>query len=89
MLREPIGVGGDDRHVAGVDNFGHDRQSSALAGISQQAQCLLAEALEVVGRRAWLEGPASEHGRAGSFDRVRGLEQLLAALHSAWTGHHR
>ena len=48
---------------------------------------LSAQALEVVGAGARLEGAAAQHGGAGLLDGVGDLDDLFAALDAARAGH--
>ena len=59
---------------------------SSLAS-SQQPQALVAESLEAVRRRARLVGAAAQHRAAALLHRLRGRQQLLAALDRARPGH--
>jgi hypothetical protein len=56
-------------------------------GFLQQLQAVLAHALERVGRRARLVGPAAEDGHAHRGELLRGLEEHLPVLDRAGAGH--
>ena len=84
---EDVGVLGDGLHLAGLHHLGDHRQTGPLACLGQEPQPVEAQALERVGARARLERAAAQHVRAGSGDRVGGLEELLPRLDGAWPGH--
>jgi hypothetical protein len=75
--------------VARVHHLRDDRQARPRLGLGEQAQALLAEPLERVGRGARLVGTAPEHRGAGIADGGRGLQHLLARLDRARPGDHR
>jgi hypothetical protein len=92
MLRAPICSVGDLQQllqVARVHHLGDDRQARPRLGFGEQAQPLLAEPLERVGRGARLEGTAAEHRGAGIAHSGRGFQHLLARLDRARPGDHR
>src|SRR6184192_3426217 len=70
-----------------VEDLGNDGHAGLALRAREQLEPFLAEALEVVGRRARLERAAAQHVGAGLLHRVRGLEEHLLALHRAWSGH--
>ena len=72
--------------VAHVHQLGDDRHAGLLLRLLQQAEALVAEALERVRRGARLVGAAAQQLRAGVLDRVRGLEQHVARLDGARAG---
>ena len=53
-------------------------KSGFFAGLAQNLERLQAQALEVVGRGAWLVGSAAQHGGTRPLYRVRRVEQLRA-----------
>ena len=77
----------DDRlDVAGVHQLGDDRQAGLRLRLGEQAQPLLPEALEAVGRGARLVGAAAEQARAaGRHEPGRG-QRLVARLDGARPG---
>ena len=77
----------DDRlDVARVHQLGDDRQPGLRLGLGEQAQALLAQALEGVRARARLVGAAAEQARAAGRDRARGGHDLVARLDRARAG---
>ena len=66
---EHVGVARDQRHVGRRHHLGDDRQAGLVARGGQDLQALLAQAPEVVGRGARLEGAAAQHVRAGRLAR--------------------
>ena len=72
----------------GLHDLGDDRQPGPVARLGEVAQGLDAQALEGVRAGPRLEGAAAEDRRAGRGDRVGRLEELVAALDRARSGHH-
>ena len=83
---EHVGVLGDDRDVAGVDDLGDDRQAGDLADVGEDLEALHAEALEGVRRGARLVGAAAQQRGAGGLGHLGGLEGLLGRLDGARAG---
>ena len=69
-------------------DLGHDRQTGFGAGFAQQFQPFGAQALERIGRGAGLERAATQKRRAGRFDILGDLHDLLLAFHRAGTRDH-
>ena len=75
--------------MLGVHDLRDDGQTRGGPRLLEQADALLMEALEGVGRRARLEGSASEDLGSGGLDALRHGDDLLLRLHGAGSGHHQ
>ena len=84
---QDVGVGGDEFDVALGEDFGDDAEVVFLRRLGEQAQALLGQALEFVGRGAGLVGAAAQEGRALRLDRLGRGHELLFALDRAGAGH--
>ena len=76
----------EEGQMVRVHNFRDYRKPSLFFGFEQKVDAVGLEPLEVVGRRARLEGSASEHRRAGGLDALRHGDDLLLALDRARAG---
>ena len=72
-----------------LHDLGDDGQARSLARLGQEPQPVHAQALERVGAGSRLEGPASQHRRAGLGDGLGSAQQLVARLDRARAGHDR
>ena len=72
-----------------VHHLADHRQAVGVGGAAQDAQALLAQALERVRRGARLVGAAAHHGRARLRHRRGDGERLLLPLDRARAGHQR
>ena len=75
---DDVGVVGDEVEVLGVHGLGDDAQAEAVADLGHDDERGLAEALEHVGRGAWLVGASAKELRAGCSDTLGDGEGLLA-----------
>ena len=77
------------RQVFGRHHLGHDRQPVAVAGLPEQFDAGLPQALKRVGGSARLEGAAAQPYGTRLPEQRRHLEDLLARLHRAGAGDYR
>ena len=77
------------RQILGRDHLGNDRQPIAVAGLLQQLDAGLPQALKRVGGSARLEGPAAQPHGTRFPEQRRHLEDLFARLHRAGAGEYR
>ena len=70
-----------------VHDLADDQQAVAVGGGAEHLQALVAEALELIGRTARLEGSAADDAGAGAGGEFRALLDLVAVLHAARAGH--
>ncbi len=71
-----------------IGDLGDDGEARLLARLGQHLERRHPEALEAVGRGAWLEGAASQHPGAFVPDPPSRVEQHLAVLDGAGAGNH-
>src|SRR6185437_6628654 len=69
-----------------VHGFSNDAQAEAVANFRQDAEAVLAHALEGIGRGAGLVGATAEELGAGGVHALGHGESLLAVFHRARTG---
>jgi hypothetical protein len=72
-----------------VDDLGDDGQPRLVPDLGEDAQTLLAEALEGVRRGAWLVGPAAQQRGSRRLRHLGRLESLLMGLDRARPGDER
>ena len=72
--------------VADVHEFGNDGQAGGLLGLQQEADALIPQTLEVVGRGTGLEGATPEEVGPRLLDPVGYEGDLSFVLHGAGTG---
>ena len=91
MLRAPIWMASayfsTRSTLSDVDGLGDHGQAGGLAGLGEDAQALLAQALERVGAGARLERAAAQEVGARRLDRPRDGQRLLHGLDRAGSGH--
>src|SRR5215469_3882387 len=75
-------------NILGTHHFGYDGQSSLVAGFAKQREGFLAQTLEIVGRRTWLIGAATEKAGTRLLHCMRRRHQLLAGLHRTRARNH-
>ena len=82
---DDVGPLGDQLERLVVDGFGDDAESKAIADFGHDLECVYAESLKGVGRRAWLVGSAAEELCAGGRNLLGDGEGLFTAFDGAWT----
>jgi len=80
---EHVRVAGHELDLAGVHHFGDDGQPGLGPHVGQDPQALLTEPAERVGRRARLEGAATQAVGAGPSDGPGGACEHVASLDRA------
>ena len=83
-----VGVLGDEIDLPRVHHLGHHRQSRFGANVGQESKRVAAKPLERVGRRARLEGAATEHRRTRIAYGMGRLGEHFAILHRTGSGYH-
>ena len=76
----------EQRDLGPVHDFADDQQSVAVGGGAEHLQAFGAEAAELIGRTAGLEGSAADDAGTGSSGQFRALLDLVAVFHAARTG---
>ena len=82
-----VGVFGDHRQGLDGHDLGDDGQAGDFACFGQVFKTLETQALEAVWAGARLEGAAAQHLCAGGLDGLGGLDEFVAILDAARTGH--
>ena len=84
---QEVGDFGDGIDIVLAEDFGDNFEACFPAGLVEEAQAFLAEALEFVGGGAGFVGTAAQNGGTGLADRVRGFQELTFAFNRAGAGH--